>query len=111
VIQPSDVPSRAWSEAIGYKSAAFASAEDYLKSELNGDTACLILDANLPGMSGPYLQARLIEDGYCTPKIFWTGRYDEAVRIRVLKAGALAYLTKPSKEQELSEWIKKALES
>jgi FixJ family two-component response regulator len=98
-------------QSLGYKSAAFTSAEDYLNSTLNGDTACLILDVNLPGMSGPDLQARLAEDGCCTPIIFWTGRFDEAVRSRVLSAGALAYLAKPGDEKELSDCIKTALES
>jgi FixJ family two-component response regulator len=96
-------------QSLGHMSATFASAEDYLNSNLNGDTACLILDVNLPGMSGLDLQARLIEDGYCTPIIFWTGRYDEAVRSRVLRAGALAYLTKPGDGKELTDYIRKAL--
>jgi FixJ family two-component response regulator len=96
--------------SLGHRSAAFGSAEDYLKSNLNGDSACLILDVNLPGMSGPDLQARLVNDGYCTPIIFLSGRFDDAVRNRVLKAGALAYLTKPCNGEELTDCIKKALE-
>ena len=97
-------------QSLGYMTAAFVSAEDYLKSKLNGDTACLILDVNLPGMSGPDLQARLIDDGYSTPIIFLTGRFDHKVRSRVLRAGALGYLTKPNDDQELTNCIKKALE-
>jgi CheY-like chemotaxis protein len=96
--------------SLGYMSATFASAEDYLKATPNGVTGCLILDVNLPGMSGPDLQLRLIEDGCCTPIIFWTGRFDKAVRNRVLSAGALAYLAKPGDEKELTDCIKKALE-
>jgi CheY-like chemotaxis protein len=97
-------------QSLGHTGAAFESAEDYLKSNRNGDTACLILDVNLPGMSGPDLQARLIDDGYCIPTVFLTGRFNETVRSRVLKAGALAYLTKPGDQNELCGCIKKALE-
>jgi CheY-like chemotaxis protein len=98
-------------QSLGHMSAAFASAEDYLGSKPNGDAACLILDVNLPGMSGPDLQTRLIDDGCCTPVIFLTGRFDETVRSRVLRAGALGYLTKPCDERELSHCIEKALEN
>jgi FixJ family two-component response regulator len=98
-------------QSLGHASAAFASAEGYLKSKLRGDTACLILDVNLPGMSGPDLQARLIDDGYCTPIVFLTGRFDETIRSRVLRAGALGYLTKPCDDKELTNCIRKALAS
>jgi FixJ family two-component response regulator len=96
--------------SLGHASVAFRSAEDYLTSNLNGDTACLILDVNLPGMNGPDLQARLIDGGHCAPIIFLTGRFDDKIRSRVLRAGALAYLAKPCREKELTDCIKKALE-
>jgi CheY-like chemotaxis protein len=96
-------------ESLGYKCQTFETAEDYLRSELDGYTACLILDVNLPGMSGPDLQAHLIADGYCIPTVFVTGRFEERVRSRVLAAGAFGYLTKPLDENVLLNCIDAAL--
>jgi FixJ family two-component response regulator len=64
---------------------------------------------DLPGMIGPELQARLIDDGYCAPIIFLTGRFDEMARSRVLRAGALACPTKRGNEKELTDCIIKGL--
>jgi FixJ family two-component response regulator len=96
-------------ESFGYKSQTFESAEDYLRSELNGYTKCLILDVNLPGMSGPSLQAHLVAGGYSIPIVFVTGRFEEGVRSRVLAAGAFGYLTKPLDEEVLLNCIEVAL--
>jgi len=96
-------------ESLGYKCQTFETAENYLRSELNGNTACLILDVNLPGMSGPDLQAHLIADGYRIPIVFVTGRFEERVRSRVLTAGAFGYLTKPLDENALLNCIDAAL--
>jgi CheY-like chemotaxis protein len=95
--------------SLGYKCKVFESAEDFLRSESKADSACLILDVHLPGMSGPDLQARLIADGYRIPIVFVSGRFEERVRSRVLAAGALAYLTKPYDENALLDCLDKAL--
>jgi CheY-like chemotaxis protein len=87
--------------SLGYTSATFMSAEEYLRSECKQRTACLILDVHLPGMSGPDLQARLIADGDRTPIVFVTALLDERVRGRVIEAGALGYLSKPFDENAL----------
>jgi FixJ family two-component response regulator len=94
---------------LGYAAASFASAEDFLRSGRVSDTACLITDVHLPGMSGVELQSRLIADGHSTPVIFITGFPEEAIRARVLRDGALGYLSKPLQEQSLIACLDKAL--
>lgn len=96
-------------ESVGYKVAAFASAEDYLVSDVRENAAFLILDIHLPGLSGPDLQAHLITDGYCPPTVFVTGQIEEHVRKRVIAAGALGYLSKPCHDDVLLDCIAKAL--
>jgi CheY-like chemotaxis protein len=95
--------------SLGYSSAMFMSAEEYLGSESKPYTACLILDVHLPGMSGPELQDHLTADGGRTPIVFVTGLFDERVRNRVIDAGALAYLTKPCDESALISCLVQAL--
>lgn len=94
-------------ESLGYRAATFASAEDYLKSGTRENTACLILDVHLPGISGPDLQAHLIAAGRCPPIVFATGRFEEHVRRRVIAAGAVGYLAKPWSEKSLLDCIGK----
>ena len=72
-------------------------------------TTCLIVDVQMPGLSGPELQDRLISDGYRTPVIFITAYPKEWVRERVLNAGAIGYLSKPFNEDRLIECLDKAL--
>jgi CheY-like chemotaxis protein len=96
-------------ESRGHRAATFASAEDYLASNVKENAACLILDVHLPGMSGPDLQGHLIAEGRCPPTVFVTGRYEEHVQKRVIEAGALGYLTKPCNEQALFDCIDNAL--
>lgn len=96
-------------ESLGYLGAMFASAEEYMQSELKQCAKCLILDVHLPGMSGPDLQARLLHDGYLTPVIVVTGEFERHVRDRVIKAGAFAYLTKPCDEGTLIDCLESAV--
>ena len=96
-------------QLLGYATASFASAEDFLKSGRVGDTACLIADVQLPGMSGVELQSRLILDGHRMPIIFVTAFPEEAIRARVLKDGAVGYLPKPLQEQSLITCLDQAL--
>lgn len=95
---------------LGYATASFASAEDFLRSGRVCDTGCLIADVHLPGMSGVELQSRLILDGHRMPIIFVTAFPNEATRARVLKDGALCYLSKPFKEESLIACLDQALE-
>jgi FixJ family two-component response regulator len=94
---------------LGYSAAAFASAEEFLNSDILGNTACLITDIHLPGMSGIELQSRLVSAGHHIPIIFVTAFAEEAVRARVLGDGALACLSKPLREQSLITCLDRAL--
>jgi FixJ family two-component response regulator len=96
-------------QLLGYAAASFASAEDFLQSGRVRDTACLVTDVHLPGMSGIELRSRLISDGHDIPIIFVTAFPEEAIRARLLKGGAIAYLRKPLQEQRLIACLDQAL--
>lgn len=97
--------------SLGYSSAMFASAEDYLCSDIAGQSNCVITDLHMPGMSGADLQDRLIADGRRTPIIFITAYFEEKVRARVLRAGAFGFLSKPFDESALIECVDRALKA
>jgi FixJ family two-component response regulator len=84
--------------SLGYTAVAFSSAEAYLQSPQLLNSACLITDLQMPGMSGAELQDRLIADGLDTPMIFMTAYFDERVKKRVMDAGAFGFLSKPINE-------------
>jgi FixJ family two-component response regulator len=94
---------------LGYATAPFASAEDFLNSGRVDDPACLITDVHLSGMSGVELQARLILDGHRVPIVFFTAFPEETVRARVLRDGAVCYLSKPLQEKSLIACLDQAL--
>jgi FixJ family two-component response regulator len=98
-------------QSLGYASGTFATAEEYLASDLLRDTACLISDVQLPGMSGPDLQLRLTADGYRIPIVFVTGFFSETIQARVLTAGAIGYFAKPVDSSALIGCLEKALAS
>jgi FixJ family two-component response regulator len=81
--------------SAGFTVKSFASAEEFLDSKGFSDSACLILDMNLPGMSGGELQRLLARRGFDIPVIFISADADEAIQKRVLDRGALAFLDKP----------------
>jgi FixJ family two-component response regulator len=81
--------------SLGFKTHTFASAESFLQSTSPRETRCLILDVQMPNMSGIELQGRLTELGFEIPIIFITAYPDEAVRQRAMDAGAVAFLLKP----------------
>jgi FixJ family two-component response regulator len=95
--------------SLGYNAAIFASAEEYLRSDCVSNSACLITDLNMPGMSGADLQDHLIAEGRHVPIIFITAYSDEKVRVRVLDAGAFGFLRKPFDDEDLIECLNKAL--
>jgi FixJ family two-component response regulator len=95
--------------SLGYAVATHASAESYLSSSDHWNSSCVIADIQMPGMSGVDLQTQLIAEGNPTPIIFMTAFGDEAVRKRVLDAGALAYLNKPINDNALIHCLEKAL--
>jgi FixJ family two-component response regulator len=89
---------------------AFASAEEFLASDRLNDTACLILDVHLPGMSGLDLQNHLHTERRRIPIIFITAHADEASRQRALKSGAIEFLSKPVRRETLFKAIQSAIE-
>lgn len=95
--------------SLGYRTATFGSAEEFLESGCLRDTACLITDLQMPGMSGVDLQSHLRANGHCTPVIFITAYPDEGIRERVLNAGAFGFLSKPFSEDSLIACLGRAL--
>jgi FixJ family two-component response regulator len=95
--------------SLGYSATTFASAEEFLQSKWINDTACVISDVQMPGLSGVELQSRLIAQGNRTPIIFMSALSDERTRARALKAGAIGFLSKPFNEERLIEYLNSAL--
>jgi FixJ family two-component response regulator len=97
-------------KSVGFPVLAFSHAEEFLASERKQETACLIVDIRLPGMSGLELQLKLNAEHYRVPTIFITAHGDEAVRMQALRAGAVEFLTKPFDDEALLESVRAALE-
>jgi FixJ family two-component response regulator len=98
-------------KAVGLPSQAFASAETFLESGQQHETACLIADIRMPGISGLELQARLKAERCKIPTIFITAHGDSEMRMQALRAGAVEFLTKPFDDEMLLESVRAALES
>jgi FixJ family two-component response regulator len=98
-------------KAVGLAARAFASAEEFVNSGLQQETACLIADIRMPGMSGLELQAKLNAEHCSIPTIFITAHGDAKMRIQALRAGATEFLTKPFDDEVLLDNIRAALES
>ena len=98
-------------QSLGYNVSTFGSAEEFLKSEQISRTSCLITDLHMPGLSGLDLQDRLIAQGHRFPIIFITGYPDENARVRAMKAGAIAFLSKPFNADHLIGYLDKALKA
>jgi FixJ family two-component response regulator len=96
--------------SIGLRVELFASAQEFLRSKLPDVPSCLILDVRLPGLSGLDLQRRTTESGMEIPIIFLTGYGDIPMTVRAMKAGAVEFLTKPFRDQDLLDAIQQALE-
>jgi FixJ family two-component response regulator len=98
-------------KAVGWPAQAFASAEEFLISGQQHQTACLIADIRMPGMSGLELQARLNAEHCRIPTIFITAHGDAKMRMQALRAGAVEFMAKPFDDEALLESIRAALES
>ena len=96
--------------ANGFASQAFESAIDFIQAKRPDIPACLILDVELPGLSGLELQAELTKSGREVHIIFLTGHGDIPRSVRAIKAGALEFLTKPFRAQELLDAVRQALQ-
>ena len=95
--------------SLGYRTATFASAEEFLGSDRLNDTVCLITDVQMPGLSGLDLQDHLNAHGRTMPVIILTALPEEAVRARALQAGAVGFFRKPFDEDELVECLDQAV--
>ena len=98
-------------KSYGFPVETCASADDFLASGRLSETACLLLDVQMPGLNGLELQSRLVAaGGHQVPIIFITAFNDENARAQALKAGALCYLVKPFEEADLLNSINIALQ-
>ena len=100
---------RALVKSLGLPAATFASAEEFLTSDGMPDTACLITDVQMPGMSGIELQRHLAAEGHRFPVIFITASPEAKVRARALAAGAFGFLGKPFSDDTLIACLDGAL--
>jgi len=101
---------RSLMRSVGLGVETFASAQEFLKSRRPDVPACLILDVRMPGLSGLDLQRELTEANIHIPIIFITGHGDIPMSVRAMKAGAVEFLTKPFRDQDLLDAIQQALE-
>jgi FixJ family two-component response regulator len=96
--------------SIGLEVRTFTSAAEFLNAELPDVPACLVLDVRLPGLSGLDLQRELGRTGVEIPIIFISGHGDIPMTVRAMKAGAVEFLPKPVREQELLDAIGQAID-
>ena len=96
--------------SVGFRTHGFSSAEAFLRSDHARETACLILDIRMPGMNGLELQRQMIAADWQIPIIFITSHIDDEARARALDAGAVAFLYKPCREDDLLQAIDVALQ-
>src|SRR2546428_14147716 len=95
--------------SVGLQVETFASAREFLQRRAADVPSCLVLDVRLPGVSGLDLQRELAEAQSHTPIIFITGHGDIPMTVRAMKAGAVEFLTKPFRDQDLLDAIQQAL--
>lgn len=96
--------------SVGLKVEVFSSAREFLRREAPSGPACLVLDMRLPDLSGMDLQRELAAANNSIPIIFITGHGDIPMSVRAMKAGALEFLTKPFRDEDLLEAIHQAIE-
>jgi FixJ family two-component response regulator len=95
--------------SAGLSVQTFGSAEEFLRSRRPDAPACLLLDVRLPHLSGLDLQGELTKAGVQIPIIFITGHGDIPMTVQAMKAGAIEFLTKPFREQDLLDGIRRAI--
>jgi FixJ family two-component response regulator len=95
--------------SAGFEVETFLTAEDFLQHGKPERASCLIIDVNLPGLSGLELQGHLIRSAYQIPTIFLTSNSEEQIRTKALNAGAVCFLNKPVRRNEFLSCVRKAL--
>ena len=97
-------------ESMGLQVKAFSSTAQFLQSKLPDVPSCLVLDVRLPGVSGLDFQAEMAKANIQVPVIFITGHGDIPMTVRAMKAGAIEFLTKPLREQDLLDAVQAGLQ-
>jgi FixJ family two-component response regulator len=96
-------------KTVGLHSESFATPEDFLRHKRPNGPTCLVLDLRLPGMSGLEVQRKLTDMGVQIPIIFITGHADIPTTVKAMKSGAVEFLTKPFRDQDLIDAVQEAL--
>jgi FixJ family two-component response regulator len=96
--------------SVALRSEAFATPQEFLDGKPTDAAGCLVLDVRLPGMSGLDFQRKLAEAGVTIPIIFITGHGDVPLTVQAMKSGAVEFLTKPFRPEELLDAIRQGLE-
>ena len=97
-------------QSVGLKVELFDSADNFLATKATAAPSCLILDVRLPGLSGIDLQRHIAEAKHQIPIVFITGHGDIPMSVRAMKAGAVEFLTKPFRDQDLLDAVHEAVE-
>jgi len=97
-------------KSVGLHAETFATPQDFLRRKLPEGPSVLVLDVRLPGMSGLDVQRKLTEVGVQIPIIFITGHGDIPMTVKAMKSGAVEFLTKPFRDQDLLDAIQEALQ-
>ena len=97
-------------ESVGLRAESFSTGEEFLTTQRTADPCCLVLDVRLPQMSGLDFQRQLAELGLQIPTVFITAHGDIPMSVRALKSGAVEFLTKPFRDQDLLDAIQQALQ-
>jgi len=97
-------------KSVGLRSETFGTAQDFLRSKRQDGPSCLVLDVRLPGVNGLDFQRQLADAGVQIPIIFVTGHGDIPMTVRAMKSGAVEFLTKPFRDQDLLDAIHQALD-
>ncbi len=97
-------------KSVGLRSETFGTPQEFLRSKRADGPSCLVLDVRLPGVSGLDFQRELAEAGVRIPIIFITGHGDIPMTVRAMKSGAVEFLTKPFRDQDLLDAIHQALD-
>jgi len=97
-------------KSVGLRSQAFATPKEFLENKRAEGPCCLVLDVRLPGLSGLDFQRKLADAGVPIPIVFITGYGDIPMSVKAMKSGAVEFLTKPFRDQDLLDAIQQALE-
>src|SRR2546426_4380259 len=97
-------------KSVGLRSDSFGTAQEFVNSERSDGPSCLVLDIRLPGINGLDFQRQLADAGVDIPIIFITGHGDIPMTVRAMKSGAVEFLTKPFRDQDLLDAIYQALD-